>query len=214
MAINQNDYFDCPHCGIKNVVYKVVGRNHNVLENNDTTLDYTHLLVQCTRSECEKTTYFIVNNSYFDPSQGNFDLNEIAFQYPVDGSDLSKHVPSKIRKMYKEAKDAFGFGLMDSSSMMARKTIYAICDDRGIEGNDYKEKIKNLPLKKEITDPLLNIKYIGDETVHSEGWNKQTVVKALDALGLIIELIYVSEAKIQEFAKHYNKENQSRKQKV
>jgi hypothetical protein len=80
-----------------------------------------------------------------------------------------------------------------------------LCDKKKSVGKDYKEKIKNLGLDKRITDPLLNIKNIGDETVHVKGWDKETIEKAIDVLGIIIDMIYVQEERIKDFTKHYSK---------
>jgi hypothetical protein len=116
------------------------------------------------------------------------------------------------RLTYIKVKEQFSepVGLLSSSSVMCRKVIYEICDKQKSDGKDYKEKINNLGFDKRITDPLLNIKNIGDETVHAKSWDKVTIQKAIEALGIIIEMIYTQENRIKEFSKHYSKTKQER----
>lgn len=213
------DNFDCPHCGIKNVTYTVLSRDHEYLSYTDTntgnylfTIDWGHYLIQCNRENCKKFTYLKIKEKIQKPGLGWSDIHplEIEIQYPSSNALLPEYIPEKIRLYYKEAIDAYNFGLLSSASIMCRKCIYEICDKQKTTGDDYKQKIKNLGFDKRITDPLLNIKNIGDETVHSNGWDKETIEKAIDVLGIIIDMIYTQENRIKDFTKHYSKTNQTR----
>lgn len=221
------DYFDCPHCGIKNVTYVKMAEVTEVLHcdmpSDESTpydksvpwIEYeiSHYIVRCNREDCKRLTYFKIKERFMVPGSGwhNLDKKEVEIQYPSEESDLPDYVHESIRKYYKEAVSANNFGLLSSSSVMCRKVIYELCDKQKAKGKDYKEKIKNLGFDKRITDPLLNIKNIGDETVHAKGWDKDTVQKAIDAIGIIIDMIYTQENRIKDFSKHYTKVNKQRK---
>lgn len=71
--------------------------------------------------------------------------NFIIFQYPSGKAELPDYIPENIRKFYREAVNAYNFGLLNSASIMCRKVIYELCDKQRTTGKDYKEKIKNLP---------------------------------------------------------------------
>jgi len=210
MRYLDKDYFDCPHCKIKNVTYTVLA---NVKEDWRFAEDeefyrwgILHLIIQCNRHECKRLTYFQILTDWNKKDVGYEEVNNLViFQYPSGKAELPEYIPENIRKFYREAVDAYNFGLLNSASIMCRKVIYELCDKKKSVGKDYKEKIKNLGLDKRITDPLLNIKNIGDETVHVKGWDKETIEKAIDVLGIIIDMIYVQEERIKDFTKHYSK---------
>jgi hypothetical protein len=214
------DHFDCPHCGIKRVTYEKVSSASETLtykqpeESDHEWISYLwmHYVVKCNREVCRRMTYLKVCEKYMLPPGRWMDLETrtVEIQYPSNNSSLPDYVPADIRKHYKEAVDAFNFGLHSSASVMCRKVIYEICDKQKVSGVDYKDKIKNLGFDKRITDPILNIKNIGDETVHAKGWDRETIQKAMDVLAIIIDMIYTQENRIKEFSKHYSKTNQTR----
>lgn len=210
------DYFDCPHCGIKNVTYTIEALVEEDWTKFSEDSEYFrwgihHETIRCNRKECGRLTYFQLLNNWNKNGVGYERVGDIVlFQYPSGKSELPDYVPENIRNFYKEAVDSYNFGLLNSASIMSRKVIYELCDKKGAKGDDYKEKIKNLGFDKRITDPLLNIKNIGDETVHAKGWNKETIEKALDVLGIIIEMVYVQEERIKDFSKEYSQINKDR----
>lgn len=204
------DYFDCPHCKVKNVTYKILAEVEEDWRFPEEEEFYrwgvSHLIIQCNRKECKRLTYFQILTNWNKKNVGYEKVNDfIIFQYPSGKAELPDYIPENIRKFYREAVDAYNFGLLNSASIMCRKVIYELCDKKRTTGKDYKEKIKNLGLDKRITDPLLNIKNIGDETVHAKGWDKETIEKAIDVLGIIIDMIYIQEERIKDFTKHYSK---------
>jgi hypothetical protein len=215
------DYFDCPHCGVKSVIYKNEAQIPEyeivTIEAVPITFEWMHHIVKCTRKGCEKLVYLKVREQFHRPGTIWQELTGegriVEIQYPTNNSQLPDYIPEKIRRYYKEAMDAFTFGLLSSASIMCRKVIYEICDKQNSVGDDYKEKIKNLGFDKRITDPLLNIKNIGDDTVHANGWDKNTIEKALNALAIIIDMIYTQENRIKEFSTHYSQVNQQREEK-
>ncbi len=218
------DYFDCPVCGVKNVMYKIESEDFEEYKVDNTEgkqiggivpewilYEVKHLILRCKRTACERLSYFKVIIKLTVPGTGLFP-DELIFQYPADQVELPNYIPNNLRKYFKEAVEAFSFGLLNSASVMCRKVVYELCDKKAVSEDDYKQKISNLGLDKRITDPLLNIKNIGDETVHAQGWDAVTIGKAIEALRIILDMIYIQEERIKDFTKHYSKENQTRKQ--
>ena len=208
--------FDCPYCKTKKITYtdEAYEKDDWFIDNEDKTRSHfrtSHFLLRC--NGCNYTTYIKRVNKLTPRYQLPATEGEIIslMQYPSENESLPSYINENIRKFYSEAIEAFNFGLLNSASAMCRRTIYEICDKKKVEGKDYQEKIKNLGLDKRITDPLLNIKNIGDESLHAKGWDVETIKKAINALGLIIDLMYVAEEKIKDFSKHYTKVNQTRR---
>lgn len=210
------DYFDCPNCGINNVTYITESLVEEDWVNFPEDSEFLrwgvqHLVVRCARKECRRLTYLQAISNWNKKEVGwERAGNLIIFQYPSGKSELPDYVDENIRKFYKEAVEAYSFGLLNSASVMCRKVIYELCDKKEAKGKNYKEKIKSLGFDKRITDPLLNIKNIGDDTVHAKGWDKDTIEKALVALGIIVDMVYVQEERIKSFSKDYSKKNQER----
>lgn len=206
------DYFDCPHCGIKKVTYATmasVTENYDIYDNGKfiSSNEVENFLIRCNRKDCERITYFLILTHLSVPGTKN-EPNEVLMQYPSQDYEIPEYIPKTIRKFFREAIKAYSFGLPNSASAMCRRTIYEICNKQKTQGRDYKQKIINLGLDKRITDPLLNIKSIGDDTLHSEGWDKETIKMAIDTLGIIINMIYIQEERIKDFSKDYSKAKQ------
>jgi uncharacterized protein DUF4145 len=209
------DYLDCPHCGINNVTFDILAN-----EKEDRSFPegrvflrwgVMHYIIQCSRKECNRLTYFQVLKDWDKKDVGHErGTNSIIFQYPSGKAELPEYIPENIRKYFREAVEAYNYNLLNSASVMCRKVIYELCDKQRATGENYSEKIKDLGLDKRITDPLLNIKNIGDDTVHAKGWDKKTVEKAIDVLGIIIEMIYIQEKRVKDFTKHYSKKKQDK----
>jgi len=211
------DFFDCPHCKINSVTYSVISEtsDYETYESEGRTGRYEirHYIIRCNRQNCERLTYLKIKTRFNLPGTGWRELHPaiIEIQYPSGSSELPNYVPENIRKYFKEAVEAYSFGLHSAASIMCRKVIYEICDKQKVRGKDYKEKINNLGFDRRITDPLINIKNIGDESVHTKGWDSVTIQKAIDVLAIIIEMIYIQEQRIKDFTKHYTTENKNRK---
>lgn len=207
--------FDCPHCNTKNTTYTLVSstfeRQHSLTEEGKTE-SIQHKILKCNNPKCGRITYFQLLVGISIPVSGYHNTEPvILFQYPSRYYNLPNYIPQKILDYYKEAIQAYDFNLLNSASVMCRKAIYEICDKNSTKGKNYKEKIKSLGLDKRITDPLLNIKTIGDDTVHATGWDAETILKSIEALGIIIDMIYTQEERIKSYSKHFSKKKQENK---
>lgn len=213
----QRGRFNCPHCNTKNTTYTLKAKIDDSVRRVTKTgsiegEDFLHVLVKCNDIECGRITYFQILQGSLTSENGYQNIDDLVyFQYPSRYYELPSYIPQKIANYYREAIQAYDFGLLNSASIMCRKTIYEICDKNKANGRDYKEKIKDLGLDKRITDPLLNIKSIGDDTVHATGWDVETVFKSIEALGIIIDMIYTQEERIKAYSKHFSRKKQEEK---
>ena len=107
MKYLDKDYFDCPHCKIKNVTYKVLARvkeNWHFAENE----------------EFYRWGILHFNYSiYWNKKDVGYEEvnNLVIFQYPSGKAELPEYIPENIRKFYQEAVDAYNFGLLNSASI-------------------------------------------------------------------------------------------------
>ncbi|MDB5188319.1 MAG: hypothetical protein JWO50_839 [Candidatus Kaiserbacteria bacterium] len=146
------------------------------------------------------------NPKIFDDATKRFiqaapDLELIA-SYPASKTSFkAKKVPENIRKYFHEAERCRSIGAMTGVAACLRKTVYAICDDLGVGGIDYKEKISNLPLKEEVYKELLKqIKFLGDNGTKPGGdiYTSDQIDIALKVLPVVIDKLYEQDEQIDE----------------
>ena len=127
---------------------------------------------------------------------------ELISAYPTSKTTFrSKNVPSDIRSLFHEAERCRSIGAMTGVAACLRKTVYAICDQQGVAGNNYREKIGNLPLKEEVYKELLKqVKFLGDNGTKSGGdiYTHQQVDIALSVLPVVIDKIYEQDERVDE----------------
>jgi hypothetical protein len=129
---------------------------------------------------------------------------ELLFIFPSTRTKFeSKTIPQKIKSHFNEAERCRSIGTLTGVGACLRKTIYAICDDKKVEGADYREKIGNLPVKGKYQDLLKQIKWLGDNTTKpgDEKYSMKDAELALQILPLLIEEIYAKDEKIEEVEK-------------
>lgn len=133
---------------------------------------------------------------------------ELLFTFPSSKTTFeAKKLPLIIKDFFNEAERCRAIGSLTGVGACLRKTIYAICDDKNVEGRDYREKIGNLPVKGKYQDLLKQIKWLGDNTTKpgDEKYSIKEADIALDILPLLIEEIYFKDEKIEEVEKILSK---------
>jgi len=129
---------------------------------------------------------------------------ELLFTFPSSKTTFeAKKLPQTIKEFFNEAEKCRSVGSLTGVGACLRKTIYAICDDRKVEGKDYREKIGNLPVKGKYQDLLKQIKWLGDNTTKpgDEKYTMREADFALEILPLLIEELYFKDEKIDEVEK-------------
>ncbi len=92
------DYFDCPTCGIKNVIYVIESATSEDWSNLSEDSEYyrwgvSHLIVRCTRNDCLRLTYYQLIKDWNKKDVGVQRVNNIIlFQYPSGKPELPEYV--------------------------------------------------------------------------------------------------------------------------
>ncbi len=131
-------------------------------------------------------------------------LLEPLVSYPSSKSQFeSKGVPQVIRDHFNEAERCRSVGSTTGTGACLRKSVYALCDDKGAEGGDYREKISNLPVKDAYKELLKQIKWLGDNTTKpgEEIYTKEMVDEALEILPLLVDELYAVDDRIEKATK-------------
>ena len=114
-------------------------------------------------------------------------MEYVAFLEPSSERPLPSKLSKKIVKSFREAEFAVDKNKPISAGAALRNTVRLIVDDYGIKSPNFKDAIKELPFDKEYVDALVNMKIIGDDTLHYEEYEISDIKPALDSLYLAIQ---------------------------
>ena len=136
----------------------------------------------------------------------NFDVHRFEFSdlmWP-ERKTLHKAVPKHIRQIYEEAALIQEIS-PDAFAVQIRRSLEAICDDRGVRQHNLQSSLKSLaergeipPVLAEFTDVLRLLGNIGAHWMWQKVHPLQT--SALDDFfRAVVEYIYVAPSKLKEF---------------
>ncbi len=124
--------------------------------------------------------------------------------YPVSKTQFeAKNIPKKIIDAFNEAERCRAVGSLTGVGGCLRKTVYALCDEIGVQGRDYREKIANLPVKDIYQELLKQIKWLGDNATKPDGesYTMEMADLALEMLPLLIDDLYLKDERVEKAAK-------------
>ncbi len=136
-------------------------------------------------------------------SKDTFDskkIKELVASYPISKTKFSaKKVPKEVIENFHEAERCRGVGSLTGTGACLRKTVYSLCDNLSIQGEDYREKIAKLPVKKEYSELLKQIKWLGDRTTKTgePSYTMEMADIALEMLPILVDSIYEEDEKIE-----------------
>jgi hypothetical protein len=190
----------CNYCkGYTNHVLH--GSHHKEVHNEDDTgwweeSDYRFWI-------CAGCDSAVLEERYIDVSLSMVDEYEYRF-FPkpkvnhVDGKYFLK-LPSKLKRIYKEAIQAFNEELYILAAAGLRALIEGICSDKQIKGRNLEEKINrmNTLLPQNIVTNLHSFRFIGNDAVHEletpqAGDLRLAIGVSEDLLNFLYELDYKS----------------------
>jgi hypothetical protein len=153
---------DCPHCN-KGGTFEAIG-SHDVWVNRNSVAGYR----RCPNSNCYGLVFFIRK----DDSQITYPKTTIY----IDRSD----VPETIIRIFDEAIECYSNQCFIASGMMLRKTLEAICEDKGATGANLHQKLealnKIIVVPKELSEGMQVLKLLGNDAAH-------IVAKEFDQIG-------------------------------
>lgn len=121
-------------------------------------------------------------------------------------------VPESVRVNVDEAKHCLSFGAVLASAVMARRTIQAICVDKGVSPRKKLEhQIDELATNSLITnstrDRAHTVRWIGNDAAHITAYTvtSKDAEDAIELVDLILKEVYVSLAIVQEQRMKRNK---------
>lgn len=114
----------------------------------------------------------------------------IAFTEPALEKPLPNKLPLNIKKSYREAEFAISHNKPISAAASIRNTIRLIVEKLNISEKNFKSQIKKLPFSKDYIDAFLEMKIIGDHTLHYEEYSINDLKPALNTLYIALKEYY------------------------
>lgn len=134
--------------------------------------------------------------------------------YPVSKTKFeAKNVPEKVTNAFNEAERCRSVGSLTGTGSCLRKAIYSLCDEKGVDGIGYRERIGNLPVKETYKELLKQIKWLGGNTTKpgEENYTMEMADVALEILPILIDDMYIKDEKTIEAAKLLAKARSAKK---
>lgn len=206
--IGESDLKVCPHCGnetphklLFNHVYQPRFYNSDGSLNQYPSPDYWYQVFEC--STCHDISLY----GFMDVDG---DCGKSSLMFPK-GDDLDESVPHCISSIYKEAKRVQEIS-PNAFSVLIRRSLEAICDDRGVSSGRLQRRLEELSNRGEIPPVLAEmtsiLRLLGNSGAHNTSqsvtvpmtWSMDRFFRTL------IEYIYVAPHYLSEFRKEIEKD--------
>lgn len=115
--------------------------------------------------------------------------NQIIRSYPALRIDFDKtNIPAPVVSALEEAIVCHANECFIAAAIMVRKTLEELCRERGAQGKDLKERIRDLGTKivlpKELLDGLDDLRLLGNDAAHIESREYDQVGKEEVEIGI------------------------------
>jgi len=139
------------------------------------------------------------------PAEWSYETAEPEKLYPNSSEIPLSSVPSSIKKAFEDAFQAHKVGLYAPSVLMCRKTIEAICFEKGITKGNLKQKILKLKEKGIIDSNIYkwadSLRLIGNDAAHEllPNISKDDSRDTINFTESVILTSFILSAKFEEF---------------
>lgn len=156
----RNLTFRCPHCG-NTGTFMPVSNDIKCFDENNRQIFLG--IRKCPNPECRGHLFVIYNSQGF----------EIVDSYPVARIEFQKDsIPPQISDTFEEAISCYANKCYIASAIMVRKTLEQLCEDKGAEGRNLKEKVKALvstiTMPQELKEGIDVLRVLGNNAAHVE----------------------------------------------
>lgn len=143
---------------------------------------------KCPNNACNVNIFFVHQGS------------QLLASYPPETLDFdASGVPAAVSESLEEALTCHAHQCFVAAAIMVRKTLEALCRDRGATGSSLKERIgalgSKVVLPKELLDALDDLRLLGNDAAHIESQEydqvgKQEVEVAISVTKEVLKAVY------------------------
>lgn len=186
----------CPHCGVENVAFQLVGQYHEEFSYK------AYQLWVC--GSCELPACSISSATL---SGAGHNLHELSGFFPVPESVSAPYgVPENIANVFRSAKRYLQQGRdadYEGACIMARRGIELAVNELGAEGKNLFQKIENLEAKRLIPPAMRDwahhLREIGNEGAHGNAASQNDAMQAVYFAEMLFTYLYSLPRKMAEY---------------
>ncbi|MEU4424842.1 DUF4145 domain-containing protein [Actinoplanes sp. NPDC024001] len=125
--------------------------------------------------------------------------------WPVRDAPLSAEIPEPARKSFEEARACHHAGQFTAAALMVRRTLEAVCTDKGASGGSLHAKLNELKNLKVIEGKLHDwshdLRALGNEAAHDTAVfiSAADAQDALELAEALLSYVYVLDARYNAF---------------
>lgn len=140
----------CPHCGAR-AIFHPLGEDHKI------------------------SAQFASGQRFCPNCNGHifvvFEWGDFKTAYPPLRIDfVAEHIPDRIVDTFSEALDCHSHGYHVAAAILVRRTLEEICADRGANGKDLKDRVRDLRgkviLPPELFEAMDELRLLGNDAAH------------------------------------------------
>jgi hypothetical protein len=163
----------CPICGNAGTFEPVGDNIHDVHFTNERGQVMYLGQRRCPNRQCRGHVFVAYNSA----------TSEVEASYPPLRTDFdATDIPKPVTTAFEEALTCHATGCYVAAGMMVRKTLEALCADRGVKGDDLKARLTGLRgkvvLPEELLAALQDLRLLGNDAAHIESKAYEQVGKA------------------------------------
>ena len=186
----------CPHCGVENVAFQLLGQYHENFS------DKAYQLWVC--GNCEQPACSITRTPL---SNGGHQLRQLLGFFPIPKRISAPYgLPENIANSFRSAKRFLLSGQdadYEAACVMARRGIEQAINDFGGEGKNLFQKIENLEAKRlippAIRDWAQHLREIGNEGAHGGIATEEDAKQAVYFAEMLFTYLYSLPKRMEEY---------------
>ncbi|MBW3565436.1 MAG: DUF4145 domain-containing protein [Acidobacteria bacterium] len=150
----------CPGC-LQQGVFWAIPKSSDLVITSETPYVIAGIR-RCPNPQCWAVVFFFSNPE-----------GKLLTTYPPESIDLDlTNIPNNVRDAIEEAVKCHAIQCYTAAAIMVRKTLEELCRDRGANGKNLKERIKDLGTKivlpTELLEGLDDLRLLGNDAAHIE----------------------------------------------
>lgn len=163
----------CPGCGQLGSFEVLIGNSSDFILDNGTRIGER----RCPNPICRTVLFLVWQN------------NQVVKSYPAVRIDFDKtNIPPPIVSALEESITCYANECYIAAAIMVRETLEELCRERGAQGKDLKERIRDLGSKivlpRELLDGLDDLRLLGNDAAHIESREYDRVGKDEVVVGI------------------------------
>jgi len=186
-SLMSTEFRTCPHCNMP-------GSKEILNEKPDTGSAFSlgengiYKICHCDNPQCGKN--FFVHGKVKVSTGYVSNIMETYFEYPIAKTIIHKSIPPNISDLYAEAIKCLNLGALNASSIMFRRVLEQVCDNKNSTGDNLPEKIESIIESTTLKRMMTLVKNFGVLANHDDRYDYEIEPNDVPKLQEFIEHLF------------------------